>query len=63
MHSYSSVEILKVLKQDGWAEINQKGSHLQLKHPTKPGKVTVQHPKKDLDPKTIRSILKQAGME
>jgi predicted RNA binding protein YcfA (HicA-like mRNA interferase family) len=34
-------ELLKVLKADGWYEATQKGSHLQLKHPAKPGKVTV----------------------
>lgn len=34
-------EILKILHQDGWYEVDQDGSHLQLKHPTKPGKVTV----------------------
>lgn len=34
-------EILKVLKQDGWYEVYQNSSHMQLKHPTKPVKVTV----------------------
>ncbi|ADG83320.1 type II toxin-antitoxin system HicA family toxin [Thermincola potens] len=63
MKSYSSKEILKILEKDGWIEKNQRGSHKQLIHPTKPGKVTVPHPKKDLDPKTLRSILKQAGLE
>ncbi|MFA5881627.1 MAG: type II toxin-antitoxin system HicA family toxin [Eubacteriales bacterium] len=63
MKSYSSTEILKILKKDGWVEKNQVGSHLHLRHPTKQGKVTVPHPKKDLDPKTIRSILKQAELE
>lgn len=62
MKSYSSTEILRILKEDGWVEKNQRGSHLQLVHPTKKGKVTVPHPKKDLDPKTVQSILKQAGL-
>ena len=34
-------EILKKLRKDGWYEVDQDGSHLQLKHPTKPGKVTI----------------------
>jgi predicted RNA binding protein YcfA (HicA-like mRNA interferase family) len=34
-------ELLKLLNQDGWLEKDQKGSHLQLIHPNKPGKVTV----------------------
>lgn len=44
-------EILKILYKDGWYEVNQEGSHLQLKHPTKPGKVTVpMHSGKDIAP-------------
>lgn len=57
-------EILRILKADGWTEKTQRGSHLQLIHPSKPGKVTVpMHPGKDLDPKTANSILKQAGLK
>ena len=57
-------EILKQLKGDGWIKKSQRGSHLQLVHPTKSGKVTVPiHPGKDLDPKTVNSILKQAGLK
>lgn len=57
-------EILKILHQDGWYEVDQDGSHLQLKHPTKPGKVTVAvHSKKDIPLKTLNSILKQAGLK
>lgn len=57
-------EILKILHKDGWYEADQDGSHLQLKHPTKPGKVTVAvHSKKDIPPKTLSSILKQAGLK
>ncbi|NHM28039.1 type II toxin-antitoxin system HicA family toxin [Desulfofundulus sp. TPOSR] len=60
MKSYSSTEILRILRKNGWVIKNQEGSHVQLKHPTKPGKVTVPHPRKDLDPKTVRSIFRQA---
>ncbi|WP_130481545.1 type II toxin-antitoxin system HicA family toxin [Sphaerotilus mobilis] len=38
------------------------GSHHPFKYPTKPGKVTVPHPKKDLLLATVRSILMQAGL-
>ncbi|NPV53001.1 MAG: type II toxin-antitoxin system HicA family toxin [Firmicutes bacterium] len=62
MKSYSSRKILQILYKDGWMEKNQRGSHIQLIHPTKPGKVTVPHPRKDLDPKTVMTILKQAGL-
>jgi predicted RNA binding protein YcfA (HicA-like mRNA interferase family) len=57
-----SADIIKQLKADGWYLVHVVGSHHQFKHPTKPGKVTVPHPKKDLLLPTVRSILKQAGL-
>ena len=57
-----SADIIKQLKADGWFLVHVVGSHHQFKHPTKPGKVTVPHPKKDLPLQTVRSILKQAGL-
>jgi len=38
-------------------------SHHHFKHPTKPGKVTVPHPRRDLHPKTVRSIYRQAAWQ
>ncbi len=61
MPSYSSREIIERLKADGWVEVAQEGSHVQFKHPTKPGRVTVPHPRKDIPIGTLRSIEKQAG--
>lgn len=57
-------EILKQLYQDGWREVpnRTKGSHIQLKHPTKPGKVTVPSHSGDIPPGTLKSIKKQAGL-
>jgi len=49
------------LKADGWALHHVKGSHYQFKHPTRAGKVTVPHPKKDLPVGTLRSIFRQMG--
>ena len=54
--------ILARLRADGWFEVARRGSHVQLKHPTKPGKVTVSHPKRDLPAGTVRSIERQAGV-
>lgn len=54
--------IVAALLQDGWIEVGQKGSHKQFKHPSKPGRVTVPHPKKDIPLGTLRSIEKQAGL-
>jgi len=47
---------------DGWFEVAQVGSHKQFKHPTKPGRVTVPHPKRDIPLGTLRSVEKQAGI-
>ena len=62
MKSYSSREILKLLKQDGWREVACVGDHHQFKHPTKKGRVTVRHPVKDLSPNDLKSIEKQSGL-
>ncbi|WP_018130581.1 type II toxin-antitoxin system HicA family toxin [Effusibacillus pohliae] len=63
MKSYSSRELIKLIEADGWYLVAVAGSHHQYKHPTKPGRVTIPHPKKDLPIKTVKSILKQAGLE
>lgn len=58
-------EVMKILHNDGWREVEArtKGSHIQLKHPSKPGKVTVTNHKGDIAPGTLNSILKQAGLK
>jgi predicted RNA binding protein YcfA (HicA-like mRNA interferase family) len=61
--SYSSKEILQILQQNGWYIEGQKGSHVQFKHPTKRGKVTVPHPRKDLKLITVQTIFRQAGID
>ncbi|WP_295634703.1 type II toxin-antitoxin system HicA family toxin [uncultured Mitsuokella sp.] len=62
MKGYSSREILKILKQDGWYEVACVGDHHQFKHPTKKGRVTVRHPVKDLSLNDLKSIERQAGL-
>lgn len=59
----NSKAIIAALKADGWKPVAQKGSHVQFKHPTKPGRVTVPHPKKDIPVGTLRSIEKQASIK
>lgn len=57
-------EILRLLHDDGWAVVTTRGSHRQLKHSTKPGRVTVAgKPSDDLAPGTLNSILKQAQLK
>jgi predicted RNA binding protein YcfA (HicA-like mRNA interferase family) len=56
--------LLRLLKQDGWEIDRTRGSHRQLVHLTKPGTVTVSgHASDDVHPKTLRSVLRQAGLE
>jgi predicted RNA binding protein YcfA (HicA-like mRNA interferase family) len=57
-------EILRLLQQDGWFFVGQKGSHRQFKHAEKPGRVTVPgKPSDDLALGTQNSIFKQAGFK
>jgi predicted RNA binding protein YcfA (HicA-like mRNA interferase family) len=58
-----SRDIIRELEADGWYFIGAGGSHHHFKHPSKPGKVTLPHPRKDLHPKTLKSIYKQAGLQ
>lgn len=58
-----SRDLIRMIEDDGWYEVRVNGSHHHFKHPTKPGLVTVPHPKQDLPPGTIKSILKQAGLK
>ncbi|MGD9555548.1 MAG: type II toxin-antitoxin system HicA family toxin [Mangrovibacterium sp.] len=57
--------MIKIIEGDGWYFAGQEGSHRQYKHPTKKGRVTIpDHGKrKDLDHKTVNSILVQAGLK
>jgi predicted RNA binding protein YcfA (HicA-like mRNA interferase family) len=56
-------EVLRLLAQDGWYRVATRGSHRQFKHPWRPGRVTVAaKPGERLARGTLRSILKQAGL-
>jgi predicted RNA binding protein YcfA (HicA-like mRNA interferase family) len=57
-----SREVIAMLKADGWKLDRVKGSHHVFVHDSKPGIVVVPHPKKDLPPGTLRSILRTAGL-
>lgn len=58
-----SREIIAALTKDGWKEVAKKGSHVQFKHPTKLGRVTVPHPERDIPIGTLKSIEKQSGLK
>ncbi len=55
--------VIRMIEADGWRLARTRGSHRQFLHPTKSGAVTVPgKPRDDLHPKTLASILKQAGL-
>jgi predicted RNA binding protein YcfA (HicA-like mRNA interferase family) len=56
-------DVLRLLADDGWVVHRARGSHRQLRHPTKRGIVTIAGSgNDDLAPRTLRSILEQAGL-
>jgi predicted RNA binding protein YcfA (HicA-like mRNA interferase family) len=57
-------EVINLLESDGWVQVRMRSSHRQLKHPSKPGLVTVAgKPSVDIPPGTLNNILKQAGLK
>jgi len=57
-------DVTKMIEQDGWYQVSQKGSHRQFKHPTKKGRVTIAgHANDEMAPGTLNSVLKQAGLK
>ena len=58
-----SRDLIKLPQTDGWHLQRTRGSHHQFVHPTKPGTITVPHPKKDLGTGLVQAIRKQAGLK
>ncbi len=58
-----SATLVKQLEKDGWVLRGGKGSHKVYSHPTKPGHISVPHPKKDLGTGLVHMLLKQAGLK
>jgi predicted RNA binding protein YcfA (HicA-like mRNA interferase family) len=55
-----------MLRDDGWRLERVTGSHMQFRHPDKPGTVTVSaggKESRDVPAGTLQSILKQAGLK
>ncbi|WP_145281263.1 type II toxin-antitoxin system HicA family toxin [Pirellulimonas nuda] len=56
-------ELIRQLEGEGWRQVRMRGSHRQFVHATKPGTVTVSgKPNVDIPVGTLKSILKQAGL-
>ena len=57
-------EVIAALFAEGWEVArNGPGDHVQFKHPTKSGKVTVDTGEKEIPTGTLRSIYRQAQWE
>lgn len=58
-------EIVRIIEEDGWYLVRQRGSHRQFKHKTKKGLVTVAAHKMsdEIAPGTLSSIFKQAQIK
>ncbi|NYT69529.1 type II toxin-antitoxin system HicA family toxin [Pusillimonas noertemannii] len=59
----NSKELIRQLEQAGWQLRNVKGSHHVFCHPTRPGHISVPHPKKDLGIGLLNKLLRQAGIK
>ena len=57
-------ELFRILKQDGWYPVSQKGSHVKLKHDSKPGPIIFpNHGSQEMGKGMENKILKQAGLK
>ena len=58
-----SLLVIRALKRARFYEYHRSGSHIQLRHLDNSDlRVTIPFHKKDLSPKTLKSIIKQAGL-
>ena len=58
----SAKELEKILLENGWIHIGQKGSHRHYVHPDRKGKITIPFHGGTLKIGTEKEILKQAGL-
>jgi predicted RNA binding protein YcfA (HicA-like mRNA interferase family) len=62
IYTMQSKQLIKRLTDGGWTLRAANGSHHVFTHPTKPGHISVPHPKKDLGIGLANKLLKQAGL-
>lgn len=63
MRSYSSREVIQILKANGWYLVHTVGDHFQYKHPIIKGKVTITHPVKDVALHILKDTEKKSGLK
>jgi len=57
-------DVIRILKEDGWFLVRQRGSHRQYHHPQKKVIVTIAgHPGDDIPKGTLSSIFRQAELK
>lgn len=58
-----SILVIRALRRNHFYEHHRSGSHVQLRHPEKShARVTIPFHRKDLNPKTLKSIIEQAEL-
>jgi predicted RNA binding protein YcfA (HicA-like mRNA interferase family) len=65
LRNRSAKDVLKDLEKDGWFVEYQQGSHKQLGHTTKSGKITIPWHRNGaavLHPKIVKGVYKAAGL-
>jgi predicted RNA binding protein YcfA (HicA-like mRNA interferase family) len=56
-------EAYRILRQDGWFPVSQKGSHVKLLHPSKPGVIVFpDHGSQELGKGLQKKLFKQTGI-
>lgn len=58
-------EVIKLIENDGWVQVRQRGSHRAYKHNTKVGIVTIAYHRlsDEVHRGTLNSIMKQAQLK
>jgi predicted RNA binding protein YcfA (HicA-like mRNA interferase family) len=63
-HSIKTRDVTAKLRGDGWTIVRKgPGDHVQYKHATRPGRVTIDMGAREIPTGTLRSIYRQAGWE
>lgn len=55
-------ELIRLLKEDGWYEVSQNGSHLKMRKGKQTEIITV-HSRKEIKKGTLHTILKRTGLK
>ena len=60
----TGAELVRALRRLGWEIVAQRGSHVQLRHAMRDGRVTVPvHAGETIGPGLLRSVLEQAEVD